>query len=543
MSSQSRPLAEFAPDIWGDKFMSNHRDFELWKAYSEERDALKDEVGSMLLSDGGKWSEKLTLINAIERLGVGYHFSEHIENMLAEMHKAHSKLESYEKYDLFTTSLYFRILRQHGYKVTSEIFNKYKEVDGKFSEALTRDPEGLLSLYEAAHLRTHGEAVLDDALDFTRYHLKSMVLSLDCDSLAKQVKHALEQPLHKGIARMEAKHFILFYEESPSKNNVLLRFAKLDFNLVQMLYKQELSQVISWWSDIDIESKLPQFRSRAVEGYVWAVSNLFEPRYALGRIIFTKMILVISITDDLYDAYGTMDELNTYTKASERFDVDCIKGLPDYSKICYTTSLKFFKEFEEEIVKQGSYYDVSYCKDSFKELLLAYHQEAMWRDKNYVPTLTEYLKNGLITSCSSLLGLTSILGMGHADTLEACKWAETKPKAVLAAEKIGRIINDIVGYEEEHSRSHVATSIDCYMKEYEVTKEAAAVKLYEMIDDAWKDMNEECLRPTAVGRHYVDRFLNLLRVFDVFYKNRDAYTHPDTIKDEIKFLLMDPVPV
>lgn len=71
----------------------------------------------------------------------------------------------------------------------------------------------------------------------------------------------------------------------------------------------------------------------------------------------------------------------------------------------------------------------------------------MWRDKNYVPTLKEYLVNGLTTSCSCLLGLTSILGMGHADTIGACKWAATKPKAVLAAEKIGRIINDIVGYE------------------------------------------------------------------------------------------------
>lgn len=100
---------------------------------------------------------------------------------------------------------------------------------------------GLLSLYEAAHLRTHGEALLDEALTFSTYHLKSMVKSRDSDSVARLAMHALEQPLHKGVQIMEAKHFIFYYEECPSRNDMLLKFAKLNFNLVQMLYKQELS--------------------------------------------------------------------------------------------------------------------------------------------------------------------------------------------------------------------------------------------------------------------------------------------------------------
>ena len=45
-----------------------------------------------------------------------------------------------------------------------------------------------------------------------------------------------------------------------------------------------------------------------------------------------------------------------------RLSVDCVEGLPDHSKICYTTSLNIFSEFDEEIVKQGGYYDVSHIK-------------------------------------------------------------------------------------------------------------------------------------------------------------------------------------
>ena len=90
---------------------------QLWKACSEERDELKDEVRRMVLSAGLNWTEKLILINTIERLGFGYHFAEYIEDILAEMHNAHAC--TIENFNLSTTALYFRILRQHGYNVSS----------------------------------------------------------------------------------------------------------------------------------------------------------------------------------------------------------------------------------------------------------------------------------------------------------------------------------------------------------------------------------------------------------------------------------------
>ncbi|KAL8091205.1 hypothetical protein AgCh_040342 [Apium graveolens] len=544
MGSQSRPLADYSPSIWGDKFTSIPRDLELWEAYSKEREGLKSEVKSMLVSSAGG-DKSILIIDTIERLGVGYHFSECIEEMLAEMHSAHAKLESYEKYDLFTTALYFRIFRQHGYSVAAEIFEKYRETDGEFSEAITKDPAGLLSLYEAAHLRTHGEAVLDDALAFTTSELKSMAKSLDSVSLARQVRRALEQPLHKGIPRIEAKHFIYCYEENPSKNDVLLKFAKLDYNLVQMLYKQELSQVKRWWTAIDFDSKFPQFRCRIVEAYFWAVGTSFEPRYGLARIMFTKMLCALSVADDLYDAYGTIDELNAYTKAIERLDFESIDGLADHCKLCYNTLLNVLSEYDEDLVKQGSYYDVYYLKKAFQENMYAYHKEAIWCNDNYVPPLKEYLMNGSTSSGLCMLGVSMILGMGHVDTTQACNWATSKPKAVLATEKMGRVINDIVGYEEEHSRPHVATSIDCYMKEYGVSKEEAVVKLYELIEDTWKDMNEECLEPTAVGRQFINVYLESMRVCHVVYdKDSDGYTHPEeNLKHEINFIILDPLPM
>lgn len=66
------------------------------------------------------------------------------------------------------------------------------------------------------------------------------------------------------------------------------------------------------------EEKLPYARNRVAECYLWAVTVYFEPQYSLDRIIFAQTILMLSITDDTYDAYGTLDELKIFTDAVQR---------------------------------------------------------------------------------------------------------------------------------------------------------------------------------------------------------------------------------
>ncbi|KAL4309628.1 hypothetical protein GQ457_01G007770 [Hibiscus cannabinus] len=48
------------------------------------------------------------------------------------------------------------------------------DTDGKFKENVIDDDKGMLSLYEAAHWRVHGEYILEEALTFTTVNLKSL---------------------------------------------------------------------------------------------------------------------------------------------------------------------------------------------------------------------------------------------------------------------------------------------------------------------------------------------------------------------------------
>ena len=70
---------------------------------------------------------------------------------------------------------------------------------------------------------------------------------------------------------------------------------------------------------LDFATNLPFARDRIVECYFWIVSVYFEPQYSLARKILTKVISMTSILDDIYDVYGTLEELEPFTEAIERF--------------------------------------------------------------------------------------------------------------------------------------------------------------------------------------------------------------------------------
>ncbi|KAH0711521.1 hypothetical protein KY289_007480 [Solanum tuberosum] len=265
-----RPVANFSPSLWGDRFLSFSIDNHVAQKYAQEIEALKEETRSMLLAiNGRKLAETLNLIDVVQRLGIAYHFEKEIDEILDRIYNENANFEGDDYSDLSTFALQFRLLRQHGYNISPEIFSKFQDGNGKFKESRASDDDvlGLLSLYEASHVRTHGEDILEDALVFSTTHLESATPHLN-SPLKEKVTHALEQSLHKSIPRVEAQFFISsIYEKEESKNDVLLKFAKLDFNLLQMLHKQELAEVSRWWKDLDFVTTLPYARDRVVEGY------------------------------------------------------------------------------------------------------------------------------------------------------------------------------------------------------------------------------------------------------------------------------------
>ncbi|XP_077223203.1 beta-cubebene synthase-like [Tasmannia lanceolata] len=535
---QLNPTSEvYHPSVWGDHFLTYTHDQMKLDGWTKRIEELKEEVKRMLSSAKGSQQE-IDLIDVLQRLGVAYHFEMEINEALHQLYESHTYVADD---DLYVVALRFRLLRQHGFNVSSDVFKKCKDEQGNFNSTIISDKRGLLSLYEAAYLSTQGEDVLDEAITFTRKHLKSDISHLD-SKLATQIEHALEMPLWKSLPRLEHRHYISIYQPENKQNDVLLELAKLDFNLLQSLHQMELKDLTRWWKEMDLTGNMPFARDRIVELYFfWANGVYFEPQYSRARIMTAKILSIISVIDDIYDVYGKFEELKLFTDALDRWAIESIDQLPKYMKVCYLALLDNVKEIEEELAAEGKSYRVPYLIEGIRGLTRAYFTEAEWFNRGYVPLFNEHLSISLISCGYPMLTILTFVGMGEIETKEAFDWASKRPKVVMDASLVNRLQDDIVGNKFEQERGHVASSIQCYVKEHGISEQEACAKLRELIVFAWKDINKACLdRPVSLT--LLMRIVNLARVMEVLYKDEDGYTFSNgKTKERITLLFVDPI--
>ncbi|XP_022877487.1 beta-caryophyllene synthase-like isoform X2 [Olea europaea var. sylvestris] len=538
----ARRSVKFHSSVWGDYFLAyNSHLTDVLTHEEKEHQRLKEEVKKLLEAVPDDSLHKLDIIDAIQRLGVGHYFETEIEKSLRYIydtcHESCGKQES----NLHITALRFRLLRQQGHYVSCDIFNKFKDRQGKFDESLISNLQGLLSLYEAAQFRAFGEETLEEALKYTVTQLDSVVFHVS-DSVSAQVREALEFPIHKTMTRLGARKFLSIYQEDETRNDKLLDFARLDFNLLQKMYQKELYEITRWWKALEFENKLPFARDRLVECYSWALGVYYEPQYSHGRKMLAKVVAMISVIDDIYDVYGTLDELTLLLDAIERWDPSLVDQLPSYMKYYYKALLDVYVEIEEELEKTGKSSLVHYVIEEKKRLVRAYFQEAKWEYSGYIPTLEEYMKVGKPSGTYILFSSVSLTAIAELVSKEAFEWVASDPLILQGSEIIGRLMNDLVGFGFEQEIS----AVGCYMNQNSgASKEEAFAEIQTQVTNAWKVLNQECLRPTAVPMAFLKQVIvNLARVSHIMYKDLDAYTHSaEKLKDIITLLLVQPVAI
>ncbi|KAK2999607.1 hypothetical protein RJ639_024064 [Escallonia herrerae] len=108
---------------------------------------------------------------------------------------------------------------------------------------------------------------------------------------------------------------------------------------------------------------------------------------------------------------------------------------------------------------------------TMKDLVRAYNTEAKWFIGGYLPRFDEYMGIGTVTSTYFLIATTSFLGMAELTIKEAFDWLRTKPKSFMACITIYQFVDDVATYEVEKGTGQIATGIECYVKEHDVSKE------------------------------------------------------------------------
>ncbi|KAK6119786.1 hypothetical protein DH2020_046469 [Rehmannia glutinosa] len=478
------PILSYSQSMFDDTFTSLSLDLQEQENYVELIETLKVEARSMLMAKGNTIRDKLVLIDTLERLGVAYHFDQDIEEQLEEIIKFQFEDED-QDYDLFIVALQFRLFRQHHHHVSCSIFDKFKGEDNKFIETIHTDAKGLLSLYEATHLRIHGEQVLEDALTFTKHHLNRMVQQLE-PPLQDQVKRALEQPLHREYVQ------------------------------------KDLCLLSRWWNEVS--PSLSYARNRVVEAYLWGTAYHFEPQYSYVRVAVAKSIQMLTVVDDTYDNYATLEETDLFTKILERWNIDEIDQLPDYMQILYNFILRIYDDYEREAAEEGKLFIVPYAKETLKEICKAYNKGLKWFMGQQIPSFEEYIVNSEITSCIYVISSWTIMGMKSAVSKEIIDWLMSQPKIIIASAKVCRHLDDLSSFERESRQGQILTGVDLYMKQHGVSMQETADKFVELIEEAWKDLNTEWMSKTSIPKDLVEQVLGYARAAEVFHRSAD-FTH------------------
>lgn len=533
---------------------------------------LKDRVRQLLKEED--LPTRLRIIDQLQSLGVAYHFEEEIKSILMCVHVegAHHQLED----DLSSTALVFRMLRGHGLPASTDVFSAFRDDKGGFKAANPKDIDGFIALYEASYLAFPGEAMLDRARAFAIEKLKELMPSLGPSQRERIGGVLLDLPMHWRAPRLQA---IWSLKEKEHCNNgggddescwidpSVLQLARVDFNLVQAVHRGELVKITKWWKETGLGEKLPFARDRLVECFFCATCIAPDPHLAGCREVLGKVGSLIVHLDDIYDVYGTLDELAAFTDAIGRCDdvLAAEAALPEYMKAMYSAIWTTSVTAADQVLKDQGYDVLPLYRNAWHDLCKAFLVETKWQYQSYRPSFDEYLDNGWITSTGPLLllhafpmlkqnGLNETQQQIITDTSFGSSSNDSNsnmgyPRLVELSSRIFRLCNDCATHKAESERGDAPSSIACCMMDKCASEEEARDAMGDAIAETWKELNKE-LASTGGGGGWnpcsaesmANVCLNLARIIHCIYHDGDGITSPsDNRKQLVRDLLFSPV--
>ncbi|KAI3925619.1 hypothetical protein MKW98_001473 [Papaver atlanticum] len=488
----ARRSANYHRNIWDYKFVESLTSDYKSEICVNRAEKLKDNIRGMF--DGASGIPyPLKLINTLQRLGLDYHFHNEIKSALDKI-SIKGKDGHVSQNDLTTKALKFRLFRQHGYEI---------------SQGIAKDFEGLLSLYEASYYACEGEEILNEARQVTSKHLKNCLKERNDNRssmsifLEEEVGHSLELPLLCRVPRME---------------------------------HEDLKYASRWWRELALDESLGFARNRLVETFLWISGFSSEPKFGNVRRQVTKIAYIATVIDDVYDVYGSLDELKIFTEAVEMWDINTVENLPHYMKICFFALYNTVNEKGYEVLRNNNLDVMPYLKKSWEDICKAYLVEATWYYSGQIPTLEEYTNNAWITIAGPLVGI-------HAYSLEYMN--NNHSYLIRWSSMIFRLADDLATSKDELERGDVAKSIQCYMHETGASESIAREHVQHMIRALWEKMNASLSASHGVfPSSFVNSIQNIAKMAQYMYQYGNGYGIPNReAKDRIMSVIVEPIPV
>ncbi|XP_019171837.1 PREDICTED: (3S,6E)-nerolidol synthase 1-like [Ipomoea nil] len=472
--------------------------------------------------------KELVVIDSMQRFGIDHYFEDQITQSLTQQYKDSQTLLYND--NLYAASLRFRLLRQQGFHVPADVFNSFKGGNMKFKNALSEDIRGLMALHEASHLCIEDEDILDEASIFTTNLLSARLSNLD-DSDALIVQNTLHYPYHKSLARFTINNYLKTRNLENDWEKLLADLARMDFNAMQCIYREEILQVFKWWKELGLSEELKLARNQPLKWYIWSVAMATNPTLSRQRIEITKPISLVYIVDDIFDVYGTLDELILFTETINRWEVADDK-LPSYMKMCFKVIHDTTHEISNVVYQEFGWDPIDHLKKAWASLCNAFLTEAKWFASGHSPKAEEYLKNGIISSGIPMVltNLFFLLGYGEST------WNTDIEGIISSVAAILRLLDDLGTAEDEEQEGNDGSYMEYYIKEQEGwSLSDGRQHVLDKVSQEWKLLNKHCLSPTTIPTSFKTACLNVARLVPMMYAYNDNHRLP-LLEEHVKFM-------
>eukprot|EP01018_Ginkgo_biloba_P027642 Gb_00720 [translate_table: standard] len=516
--------------------------------------------------------ERLWAVDTVERLGIDRHFKNEIKEALDYVYRywddergiGWARENTLAEID--NTVMALRILRLHGYDVSSDVLKNFRDENGEFFCFVGETQKGLtdmLNLYRCSQVAFPGETMMEEAKVFTSNYLRNAIESNNAfdkwsvkKNLPGEVEYALKYPWHRSLPRVEARNYIELFGSDDvwlGKNVYLLHnvsnvkyleLAKLDFNRVQSMHHKEIQDIRRWW----IESGFRQLnftRDRVVEIYFSVAASMFEPEFAACRVAFTKAACLTIIIDDLHDTYGSIDDvLNPFTEAIRRWDLSKMDSLSDELKICFLGFYNTINDLAQEASNAHRWDVLAYFRKLWEVQLESANKEAKWSEAKYVPQLEEYIEIAKVTVGMGTIFLTSIFFMGVALPDHIIHQVDDRSNFLNLACITARLLDDIATFKVERERGELCSAVESYIKDNPGSSDKEALEhLHGILENARRELNWELLKPGQVPDCLKKLLFNATRAAELFCMNgTDGFgMSARDLEDHVKKCLFKPV--
>ncbi|GLJ38258.1 hypothetical protein SUGI_0778860 [Cryptomeria japonica] len=555
-------------NMWDDEFVqSMETPYYLWVSECRERvETLVKQVKILLkeMQTGfdGDLIQRLEMVDALQCLGIDRYFQDEIKAVLDFVYRCWDGsvgiglgCKSATK-DLNATALGFRLLRLHRYHVSADVVKNFKDKKGQFlSHGAINDEEhmmrSMINLLRASSLAFLGEAVMEDAKVFSSVYLTHLLEKsedIKQKSFLKEAEYALLYEWPSTFSRWEARSYIEIYEldNSRLKDKIILELAKLDFNILQYKYKMEMKKLSSWWQNSGV-SKLIAVKERSIEYYLLAVSVVDNAEFGSSRIVVAKTATLVSLLDDLFDNYLTLEQVELVTKAIvQGWNISIIQNIPNNFKKIVEFIFKTLHELTSEASQIQGRDMMQFITKAWADYAEASSKTVQWKEGQYVPSYNEYIKIAATTGASGLLSLHPILLAVpnlEDDAIEKIFLNKSRFNELIWLTRC--LVDDAHDFQDDKLHGQTTSAISWYMKDHpKCSEEEAVIHINNLFDQLLIELTWEFLNPNKVLLKWENLYFNIVKGVQSFYVFGDGFQYHDKgVKQRVFKVLFDLVEI